>query len=206
MSNLEWLRGEVVLPAPPTASVRRAFRTRHNHLVTVAYELLKGIRQENITSSESKWAAALAQVETHEELTPSLRVALHVARSLERPRACKWEDFEDLHWGLAGVGATSFPLFSIEGNLAGQALFKGRTLTWQLFPARHAVADFLEGPDGLWLDDLLEGLPWVRGTGGGLTRGGGRAMPSLLKTFGPQGRHSRPWEELLPFTLQQKLP
>lgn len=189
MSNFEWLSGEVYLPAPALADVKRAFRSRHNEIIMDAYDKLKRFRVKNLTSSAVKWSGAITATLLPDRLTPSTRIAMAVAQGLERPRAAKWEDFEEQNWGKAGVGCTVFPLFDSDGHQAGEVTFKGRTMRWEITEGNHAVDNFMDSPDSSFLYEVLDSITWARGSGGGETYGSeSEETPKIAQVFGPTGK------------------
>ena len=97
MSNFEWASGEVYLPAAELATVKRELRNYHNNLMERAYDALKRFRSANLTSSRTRWDVAIERASdiSRPSMTPALRIAMVVAKSLDRPRAVKWDDFAD---------------------------------------------------------------------------------------------------------------
>lgn len=182
------------LPAAELATVKREFRNRHNTLIEQAYDSLKRFRLTNLTSSRAKWSAA---IETADDLhspamTPALRIAMRVARSLERPRAVKWDDFNLPDSSKAAVTETVFPLRDEYGDVIGEVVFTKRIMTWSIFEKNHAVDTFLDSPDSSFLYSILQKLAWTRGSGGGETYYSERSgTVEVTHRFGPAGRRYR---------------
>lgn len=192
MSNYEWLVGEVVLPTAELATVKREFRSRHNSIIEDAYDKLKRFRNENLTSSDSKWQAAIALTDAPEQLPASTRIAMIVARALERPRAAKWDDFIENNWGKAGVSENNFPLFDNNGKVIGKVVFKGRMMIWVIPEQNYIVDMFDDAEDSKFLYKTLAKVNWVRGSGGGETYNNERlSKPEIRDVFGSRGKSYR---------------
>lgn len=168
MSNVEWLAGSVVIPASEVAQLKRAFRKRHNDRITKAYDEAKRFRAANVTTSMAKWHLAIERATIDADPRDTGKhLALSVARSMEKPLAIKWENFEENGLGKMGVGATEMPLFSQGGERLGTLHFQSRRLTWEIFEGNYSVDRFKDGNDAAFLYDTLSAIPWVKGTGGG---------------------------------------
>lgn len=195
MSNYEWTKGRVNLPAACLATVKREFRRRHNDGIEKAYDTLKRFRLNNLTSSRPKWSAAIEAFDNQHtsgrpgtKPRPDVKIAMQVARSLERPRAVKWEDFTLPGCSKATVTEDTFPLRSEVGDVIGEVVFDGRIMTWSVFEGNHAVDTFRDSPDYDFLCKVLEGIVWTRGSGGGVTYCSEHQDPTVEQRFGPAGR------------------
>lgn len=196
MSNYEWATGHITLPAADLATIKREFRNRHNSLIEKAYDELKRFRSANLTSSKSRWQAAIETTDdpTSRKMTIPLRIAMRVARSLERPRAVKWTDFNLELYSRAPVTEKLFPLFDARGNHAGNVLFVGRRMTWTIFEENYAVDIFADSPDAKFLyETILKGIFWNRGSGGGETYHSEKFEdPIVSYRFGSLGKNYEP--------------
>lgn len=189
MGNVDYLEGRVKLPAAQLATVKRTYRNRQNALVEKAYDELKRFRTKNLTSSVPRWQAAIALADDPQSkgFTQALHIAMKVARSLERPRAVKWEDFTLKYYSRASVQETTFPLLNGEGDPVGEVVFTERVMAWRLFPTKHAVSDFDDTADAAFLYATLSATAWTRGSGGGETYHCEGASPEVRQRFGPAG-------------------
>lgn len=168
MSNVEWAAGSVVVPAAELANLKRSFRKRYNILIDNAYDEAKRFRAANPTSSVPKWHMAI-DLETAKIQRGNIarHIALAVAESMEKPKAIKWENFDEAHFGKIGVGATEFPLLSSTGEKIGAVRFQSRKMSWEIYQGNHAVDTFNDSVDSAFLYNTLNLLKWVKGTGGG---------------------------------------
>lgn len=197
MANMEWLQGDIWLPANEVARVRRVVRKRHNHLIDKAYDALKRFRHQNPTASRSKWAAAISKVDNprNPNLTIPLRIAMKIARSLEKPRAVKWDDFNStLNYDKATVNHDVFPLFANNGDRIGVITFTGRKMSWTIFPGNHAVDIFYDSFDYKFMQKLCSSIYWARGSGGGDTIYSERdpETPQVDNRYGSTGKRYKP--------------
>lgn len=168
MSNVEWLAGSVVIPAAEVAQLKRSFRKRYNALITQAYDEAKRFRAANVTTSLAKWHLAIERATMDADPQDTAKhLALAVARSMEKPLAIKWENFDEYGLGKMGVGATEMPLFSQGGEHLGTLRFQSRRVSWEIFEGNHAVDKFRDGDDSKFLYEVLNSITWVKGTGGG---------------------------------------
>ncbi len=192
MSNFEWASGEVYLPAAELATVKRELRNYHNNLMERAYDALKRFRSANLTSSRTRWDVAIERASdiSRPSMTPALRIAMVVAKSLDRPRAVKWDDFILPSYSKAAVTETTFPLFSNKGDIVGKVEFHGRTMKWQIFKGNHAVDTFADSAHSAFLYTCLQKVMWTRGSGGGETYWNESSdVTQVVKRWGSTGRH-----------------
>lgn len=187
MGNIEVLEGRVRLPAAELATVKRQYRNRQNALIESAYDALKRFRNKNLTSSVARWTAAIETTDNTASAPPALHIAMKVARSLERPRAVKWEDFSLKYYTKASVTEDTFPLLDEAGDVIGEVTFSGRFMEWKVFEGKHAVADFDDTADAVFLYNTIAQVTWTRGSGGGETVATTVAGAEVRARFGPAG-------------------
>lgn len=188
MSNMEVMEGKVRLPAAELATIKRSYRSRQNALIEKAYDELKRFRNKNLTSSVSRWTAAIETTDNPASptMTPALHIAMKVARSLDRPRAVKWEDFALEYYTKASVTQNTFPLLDEVGDVVGEVTFTGRFMEWRVFEGKHAVADFDDTLDATFLYNTISQVSWTRGSGGGETIRSSAGV-QVRQRFGPSG-------------------
>lgn len=210
MSNYEWARGEITLPAAAVTSVKKAVRDAHNKRAEKVYELCKKFWANHATQSRDAYEKRVRTFvdQIHDSsafridyaargLTDDIYSALNrlagdAQREERNPRGDTWDDLDRFGFGRKTNRATEFQ--TVEG---GSIIFGDRVVHVDCPENNHAVDYWQEDPVVKALLAALSRVDWTRNSGGVVWYGseymGGPDNPgmpasSAWRTFGPNGK------------------